>query len=127
MTTSFSVVPTDLTGRRPASVPEWAVSVGGTYNLELGGDNELIFHTDYLMESNTQIAEGLSQYRRAVEALNASVTLALGNGLSVTAWGRNLTDDVYTTTIFPSVAQAGSLSGYRNQPPTYGGSVKFKF
>ncbi len=127
LTPAFSVVPTDLTGRRPASVPEYSISVGGTYTHEFGNDNELIFHADYLMESNTQIAQGAPAFRRAVEALNASITFAMGNGLAVTLWGRNLTDDVYTTTIFPSVAQAGSLSGYRNQPRTYGGAVKFKF
>jgi iron complex outermembrane recepter protein len=42
-------------------------------------------------------------------------------------WGRNLTNDAYITTLFPSVAQAGSLSGYRNQPRTYGVAVKYKF
>ncbi|VAW00804.1 TonB-dependent receptor [hydrothermal vent metagenome] len=127
LTPTFSVVPTDLTGRRPASVPKYSISVGGTYTHEFGNDNELIFHADYLMESNTQIAQGAPTFRRAVEALNASITFAMGNGLAVTLWGRNLTDDVYTTTVFPSVAQAGSLSGYRNQPRTYGGAVKFKF
>ncbi|MEO9469514.1 TonB-dependent receptor [Parasphingorhabdus sp.] len=123
----FGVTPTDLSGGQVAGVPEYAVTVGGTYTHEFGNDNELIFHADYLMESNTQVAEGLPTIRRAVEALNASLTFAMGNGVSVTAWGRNLTNDVYTTTVFPSVAQGGSLSGYRNQPRTYGGAVKFKF
>lgn len=127
LTPAFSVVPTDLTGLTPAGIPEWSVSVGGTYNLDVGNDNGMVFHVDYLMESNTQIAEGLPAFRRAVEALNASISFEMANGLSITAWGRNLTNDTYTTTIFPSVAQAGSLSGYRNQPRTYGGAVKFKF
>jgi len=126
LTPTFAVVPTDLTGVRPAGVPKLSVSVGGTYTHEIG-DNELVFHADYLMESNTQIAQGAPTFRRAVEALNASIAFKMGNGLAITLWGRNLTNDVYTTTIFPSVAQAGSLSGYRNQPRTYGGAVKFKF
>lgn len=123
---TFSTVPTNLTGLRPAGIPEYAISVGGTYTAPIG-DNNLVFHADYQLESNTQIAEGLPQFRRAVENLNASITFDMDNGLSVTAWGRNLTGAVYTSTIFPSVAQGGSLSGYRNQPSTYGGSVKFKF
>ncbi len=126
LTPTFSVVPTDLTGVTPAGTPEYSISVGGTYTHEMG-DNEMIFHVDYLMESNVQIAQGAPGFRRAVEALNASTTFAMGNGLSITLWGRNLTKATYTTTIFPSVAQAGSLSGYRNQPRTYGGAIKFKF
>ena len=45
----------------------------------------------------------------------------------VSVWGRNLTDDAYITTLFPAVAQAGSLSGYRNQPRTYGVEATMKF
>lgn len=120
------VDPTDLTGLRPAGIPEYSLSFGGTYTVPVG-DNDLILHSDFLMESNTQIAEGLPQFRRAVETLNASITFAMGNGLSITAWGRNLTDDTHTTTVFSTTAQAGSLSGYVNQPRTYGGAVKFKF
>ena len=126
LTPTFAVVPTDLTGVTPSGTPEYSISVGGTYTHEMG-DNEMIFHVDYLMESNVQIAQGAPGFRRAVEALNASTTFAMGNGLSITLWGRNLTKATYTTTIFPSVAQAGSLSGYRNQPRTYGGAIKFKF
>ncbi len=127
LTPTFSVVPTDLTGRRPAGIPEWAVSVGGDYTHEFAGGTTLGFHADYQLESNTQIAEGAPTFRRAVENLSASATLGLTNGLSFTVWGRNLTDTTYVTTIFPSVAQAGSLSGYRNQPRTYGASVRFRF
>ncbi len=123
---NFAVVPTDLTGLTPAGIPEYSLSFGGTYKVPVG-INTLILHADFLMESNTQIAEGLPQFRRAVEALNASITYEMENGLEFTLWGRNLTNDVYNTTVFPTVAQAGSLSGYRNQPRTYGGAVKFKF
>jgi len=124
---SLTTQPTDLTGLRPAGIPEWNVTVGANYTLEFESGTEVIFHTDFLHESNTQIAEGLPQYRREVNQLNASIALALTNGLTVTAWGRNLTNDVYNTTVFPGVAQAGTLNGYRNFPRTYGGSVRFKF
>lgn len=124
--TVFRIVPTDLSGERPPRVPLWTVSVGGNYTHQLDNDNELIFHADYLLEGTSEIASGLS-LRRTTEVLNASVTFAMGNGLSVTAWGRNLTDDTYLNLVFPSPGQAGSLSGFRNQPRTYGGSVKFKF
>ena len=122
---TFSVVPTDLSGLRPAGIPEWSTTFGATYTKYIG-DHELTFHADYFLESAVQIAQG-NPLRRAVESLNGSITFDMANGLSVGVWGRNLTNDTYTTTIFPSVAQGGSLSGYRNQPRTYGGVVKFKF
>ena len=124
---SFSVVPTDLTGTRPAGIPEFSLSFGGTYTAELGGGTELVLHADYKHDSNVQITEGLPNFKRDLQNLSSSITLALENGFSVSVWGRNLTDDIYTTTLFPSVAQAGSLSGYRNQPRTYGVAAKFKF
>ncbi|WP_416909192.1 MAG: TonB-dependent receptor [Polymorphobacter sp.] len=124
---TLTVVPTDLSGRRPAGIPEFAIAVGSTYTQRLGGDTRLIWHVDYSQESPTQIADGLPQFRRSFETLNASLTLALGNGLEVTAWGRNLTQPQFISTLFPSVAQAGSLSGYPSGPRTYGGLVRYRF
>jgi iron complex outermembrane receptor protein len=124
---SFSVVPADLTGRRPAGIPEYSITVGGNYTFPLSDSLKLTLAADYNHNSNVQIAEGLTQYRRETENLSSTITLAFENGLSLSVWGRNLTDDAYITTVFPSVAQAGSLSGYRNQPRTYGASARFKF
>lgn len=124
---SFATVPTDLTGERPAGIPEYSVSFGGTYTAELGGGNELVLHADYSHEANVQIAQGLPQYKRSVDNLSSTISFEMENGLSVSLWGRNLTNDRYITTLFPGVAQAGTLSGYRNQPRTYGIAAKFKF
>jgi len=48
-------------------------------------------------------------------------------GLEVSVWGRNLLDDRDRTDIFDSTAQTGSISGYTNQPRTYGVAARFKF
>ena len=58
---------------------------------------------------------------------NASAGFKLSNGLDFNLWGRNLNDDEYLLSAFPSVAQAGSISGYPNQPRTYGLTVKYNF
>ncbi|PZN95034.1 MAG: TonB-dependent receptor [Alphaproteobacteria bacterium] len=126
LTPAFGTAPTDLSGQKPAGIPEFSLSVGGTYTATLSESAKMIFHVDFQHESNVAIAQG-SNISREVESLNAAITLALGNGFELTAWGRNLTDAAYLTTIFPSVAQAGSLSGYRNQPRTYGGSLRYRF
>ncbi|GAA0465352.1 TonB-dependent receptor [Parasphingorhabdus litoris] len=124
---NFTVIPADLSGERPAGVPEWSVVVGGTYTVVIGDSTSLRFHTDYQMESNVALVNGLSNFKRAVENLNASVTLGLSNGLELSLWGRNLTDAAYLNAVSPAVGQPGSLVGFRNQPRTYGGLVRFRF
>ena len=127
----------DLTGVRPAGIPSWAIATSATYTHEFDSGNRLITRLDYNRESNTDINNGLPEFnanlgntlifRREVNLVNASTTLKLNNGLEVGVWARNLFDDEYITTVFDSVAQSGSVSGYPNAPRTYGGVVRFKF
>ncbi|MEO0418984.1 MAG: TonB-dependent receptor [Pseudomonadota bacterium] len=127
LTPNFTVTPADLSGQRPAGVPEWSVVMGGTYALDIADNASLRFHADYLLESSVEIVNGLSTFKRDVENLNASVTLALANGLEVSVWGRNVTDAAILNLVSPAVGQPGSLVGFRNQPRTYGGLVRFRF
>lgn len=124
---AFTVVPTDLSGERPSGIPEFSVVVGGTYTADLSDDASLRFHTDYQLESSVELVNGVSDFTREVENLNASVTLGLSNGLEVSLWGRNLTDAAFLNAVSPAVGQPGSLVGFRNQPRTYGGLVRFRF
>lgn len=120
-----NIVPTDLTGEQPG-VSEHSVAVGGTYDIQMGGGNELILHVDYALNSAYQIAQGLP-FKAEIESLNASVAFAFENGLELSIWGRNLTEPKYNPVIFASVAQSGSLSGYPPPPRFYGASARFKF
>lgn len=125
----------DISGTTPAGIPELSLSLGGTYTHEFAGGAKAIAHVDYAYESPVQIVEGLSGFpasvaqnlKREVNSLNASFTIRLTNGIDVGVWGRNLTNAQYLTTIFPAVAQAGSVSGYPSQPRTYGGTIRYKF
>ena len=121
-----NIVPTNLTGRTPTGISKHSVAVGGTYTIDVGGDNSLILHSDFALNSAYQIAQGLP-YKASVESLNASIAVALSNGLEFSIWGRNLTEPKYNPVIFASVAQSGSLSGYPPPPSFYGASVKYKF
>jgi outer membrane receptor protein involved in Fe transport len=119
----------DISGQAPAGIPELSTTIGATYTAELGNGSELILNADYHNESNTLINDNPAyrDYKREVNDLSASTTLSLDNGLQLSLWGRNLTNAKYLSTIFPSVVQSGSISGYPNQPRTYGASVKYKF
>ncbi len=128
----------DLSGKRPGGIPEWNLRASATHTLELGGSGtRLISRVDYSHESNTPINNGLPGFNRQlgntkifdreVNLVNASVTLALSNGIEIGAFARNLLDDQYILTNFDGVAQAGTVSGYPSPPRTYGGVVRFKF
>lgn len=127
----------DLTGERPAGIPAWAIATSATYTHEFASGDRLVTRIDYNHESNSDINNGLPTFntalgnslifRREVNLLNASVTLKMNSGFELGVWGRNLTDDEFITTVFDSVAQSGSVSGYPNAPRTYGvvGRIKF--
>ena len=119
----------DISGQAVAGVPELSTTLGATYTLDLNEGTALILNADYHNESNVVINENPAwrQYKREVNDLSAAATLRLDSGLQLSLWGRNLTNAKYVSVNFPSVVQAGSISGYPNQPRTYGASVKYKF
>lgn len=127
-----------LTGLRPGGIPEWSLATSATYTHEFGATgNRLMTRVDYSHESNTPINNGLPTFnaalgntrifQREVNLVNASMIFQMENGLEIGAWARNLLDDQYIMTVFDGVAQAGTVSGYPNQPRTYGGLVRFRF
>ncbi len=127
----------DLSGETPAG-SDIFISTSATYTHEFGNSGaRLINRIDYSHESNAPVLNGLPTFNaalgntqlffREVNLVNASITLALENGLEVGAYARNLLDDQYISTVFDGVAQSGTVSGYPNQPRTYGGTVRFRF
>ena len=132
----------DLSGQTPAGIPEWTVVLGGQYDHEFGNGDNLILNATYRHESEVEIADGLpgflsegteaalaaaAQFTREVNEVDASITYAMENGIELAVWGRNLTNDRYILSIFDSVAQPFSISGYPNQPRTYGATVRYKW
>lgn len=140
----------DLSGVQVAGVPELSAVFGATYNREINdAGDRIILRGDFSYQSPVQVLNGLTNYivtdpvtgerdfepardaalpfTREVNSLNASITYAMDMGLELTLWGRNLLDDRYITTVFPAVAQGQAISGYPNQPRTYGVAAKFKF
>ena len=119
----------DVSGQAVAGIPKLSTTLGATYTADLNDGKSLILNVDYHNESNVVINENPAwrQYKREVNDLSAAATLRLDSGLQFSLWGRNLTNAKYLAVIFPSVVQSGSISGYPNQPRTYGASVKYKF
>ena len=124
----------DLTGQTPSGIPETSLSLGFNYDFDLGNwdsyvraDWQYASDTDYFDDAANNALIDSVGYSRETNNLNASVGFESENGLAVSVWSRNLLDDERITTAFPSVAQAGSLSGYQSQPRTYGVTVRKAF
>lgn len=132
----------DLTGTRPGDISTWAIVIGGQYDHEFGNGDHAILNASFNHESDTQNVEGLAgfledgqdaaiaaaaQFIRSVDDLSASLTYVMDSGLEVSVWGRNILNNRYILRVFDSVAQPRSISGYTNEPRTYGGTVRFKW
>ncbi len=129
--------PADFTGLTPAGIHKRSISAIATYNFMLGGMNGFV-QADYQYDSAVDINGGgdISLNNLALEErgfrtrevgmVNASFGLTRGDW-DLRIWGRNLTNDEWLITWFPAVAQTGSLTGYPNQPRTYGATLRRNF
>ncbi len=117
----------DLSGTKPAGVHETSVVAGINYRYTLGAYSG-VFRADYRYDSDVQVVENVpAQYAsREVGMLNASASFER-NRWELQIWGRNLNDDRFLISAFPSVAQSGSLSGYTNQPRQLGVTLRKSF
>ncbi len=119
----------DISGQRPSGIPQLATTLGAVFEQPFGDGNKFVLSGSYHYELSTPQVDGglLATYSREVNTIDAAASIELSNGLQFSLWGRNLGNHKYLTTIFPSVAQTGSISGYPSLPRTYGAAVKYKF
>jgi iron complex outermembrane receptor protein len=118
----------DISGEVPSGISELSASFSAQYEFQLGG-NEAYVRGDYQYEDKVQVVDGISPdiASREVKLLNVSAGMTTDSGMSYTLWARNLADESFLISAFPSVAQAGSFSGYRNEPRTFGLTVRKDF
>jgi outer membrane receptor protein involved in Fe transport len=140
----------DLSGTTPASVSPLSVTFGAEFVQPVGANGDrVILRGDYHYEAQFRLVEGLpglvvrdsvgnvtsvaaalaaaEEFKQDINDVNASLTYAMANGLELSVWGRNLLDDRTILQIFDSPAQPGSISGYPNQPRTYGVAARMRF
>ncbi|RBP48319.1 TonB-dependent receptor [Arenicella xantha] len=117
----------DLTGVDPAGINEVSLSTSFTYRFNLGS-NDAYFRGDYFYEDSVPIGDlAISAFERETKNLNLAAGINTESGLGFSIWVRNATDHASLISAFASVAQAGSFSGYRTQPRTYGITVSKDF
>jgi outer membrane receptor protein involved in Fe transport len=120
--------PTDLSGEKPAGIPERTFNAGITYNFEFDNGMFGYIRTDYQYESEVRLVSNVpAELTRTVSTINASAGLTMENGLSFQIWVRNLNNDEYYLSAFPPPIQSGSFNAYPNQPRLVGASVSYEF
>ena len=118
----------DLSGTQPPGIHEVSITATGTYNFTMGNAAGFA-RLEYIYEDEVQVIENVpaSVASREVSTFNTSIGLSWENGFEAMLWGRNINNDEYLLSAFPSVAQNGSYSGYPNQPRTYGLTIRKYF
>jgi len=120
--------PIDLSGEKPAGIHEQSIIAGITYNFEFDNGMYGYIRTDYLYESEVQLVANVPEsLKREVSTFNASAGLNFDNGWNAQIWARNLNNDEYYQSAFPTPIQAGSFNTYPNQPATFGASISYEF
>ena len=120
----------DLSGERPAGIPRLTASVSATLSHEFGHGYSGFLRTEYNYTSPVQLSEtappSISTW--AKRSINASVGMSSKpDAYDLTLWGRNLADSRSVVAAFPTVAQAGSYSGFVNQPRMFGVTLRKRF
>ena len=121
----------DLSGTDVPGVPELSLTATGSYNFTVGNAAGYL-RVEYIHEDEVAVIENTPAEvaSREINTVNASIGLAWENGFEAMLWGRNINNDEYLLSAFPSVAQnnpPGAYSGYPNQPRTYGVTIRKYF
>ena len=121
----------DLSGTKPAGIHEVSLSLSALYDFRLG-NNDAYARADYQYADEVIIVDNIPPAvaaiaTREIGSLNMSAGMNTQSGLNLSIWARNVTNDEYMTSGFPTPAQAGSFSIYPNQPRTFGITARKSF
>jgi iron complex outermembrane recepter protein len=119
-----------LSGTTPAGIPKWSLSNSGTFSQPVGDGFTVFLRGEYDYTSETQLIETVPANVSTWDQRSVNASLGLTNKpyrYEVMLWARNLTDHRTIIGAFPTVAQAGSYSGFPNEPRTYGVTLRKRF
>ena len=120
----------NLSGTTPAGIPKWSVSTSGTFSQPLSDGFTAYLRGEYDWSSPTALIETVPADVSTFDQRSLNASLGLKNRpyqYEVMLWGRNLTDHRTIIGAFPTVAQAGSYSGFPNEPRAYGVTLRKRF
>lgn len=106
--------------------PDYQFNVGGDFTTDLGAwDKALTLHVNYSRQGKLFWAPDNNQTEGAYGQLDARISLTPDNGrVSVSVWGKNLSNTLYRTNI---IAFFGDEVSRLGAPRTFGAEVAVKF
>jgi outer membrane receptor protein involved in Fe transport len=121
----------DLTGERPAGISKISTSTGAEYSFNIGALDAFL-RADWQYSSPAAYTDNAALqdfigFEREFHLVNASAGFTTESGFGVSVWGRNILDEEYHTSVFTPLLESTSLSGFQNQPATYGVTVRKAF
>jgi iron complex outermembrane receptor protein len=128
----------DFSGETPPFVADWSGTISASYVLPLATGSEFYAYAGYNFKTDHDTAtDGYNKGSDDLENLDARLGWRNDNW-DISAWGRNLTDDVYnlgysentfTASIFPALGltQRQTYDRWLSEPRTYGLSVRYLF
>jgi len=125
--------PVDLSGTKVPGVSETSINTWASWSFDIGASMSGFVRAEYYYESEVQVISNVpeSVASRKVSMVNASAGLRWDNGFEAMLWGRNLTDDQFLQSAFPTtfqnLANPFTYSGYPNQPRTWGVTLRMYF
>jgi iron complex outermembrane receptor protein len=113
----------DYSGNRPANSPEWTGSAILEYTLPLPDDSSLTLRGDWRGISNVfdSIDEDPARGHDGYDIFGARATWRpAAASWRVSVWGRNLSDEAYTTNVGPANPNLHQLNFAYGPPRTFG-------
>ncbi len=118
-----------LTGETPAGIHKVNLFFGAQYDHLFDNGMTGFIRGDYRYADDVQVVDNVPAdvASREISTFNAAAGLGWENGFNARLWVRNLNNDEYLTSAFPTTVQPGSFSAYPNPPRTYGITVEKTF
>lgn len=119
----------DRSGGLLSGNPENVAVVSGNYDFTLGANSGYLYaEYIYTDERMTDVNNDPGKLDGSYGLVNLRAGLLLERwDLDIALWGRNITDEDYTTTIADAVVQDGRLNAYYNEPFTWGLTARKRF
>ena len=120
----------DRSGGQLSGNPEHVAVVTGNWQFDLGSNLSGFLYGEYVYtdERMTDLNNDPGKLDGSYDLINLRAGLVWEPyQVELTAWGRNVTDEDYTSTIADAVVQDGRLIAYYNEPATWGLTLKKRF
>ncbi|HEY6914743.1 MAG TPA: TonB-dependent receptor [Paludibacter sp.] len=122
----------DASGGALPGISKWAGSIGGEYSNEgklFSKPGRFYIASDASGRSSFSSSPTPSKYLniQGYGLLNARIGFRATDGVSITAWGRNILDKDYFEQLLPGAGNAGHYAAVLGDPRTYGVTIKYAF